>query len=228
MADIQTLFDQAICRTSAGSLVHGAVAARDAESGYVVPSRFTTRQVAAVSSCMSWHPGICRQMATTTAGITVEFSVRGTCAALEVAVDAEPEATARSLRLVDGANPADRMPHDGISVDVDGNHLPPVWPDDYLYFGQTLSYGYDTRTHQDVPSSYDTANRVLRAPAYFRSWDMNVAHFNPDAVLTATEKLTTEQIAANTTAREAYKNMTAIDFTGYNDADRNYDYLEGW
>ena len=40
--------------------------------------------------------------------------------------------------------------------------------------------------------------------------------------------LTTEQIAANTTAREAYKNMTAIDFTGYNDADRNYDYLEGW
>ena len=111
---------------------------------------------------------------------------------------------------------------------VEKTYFPPVWPDDYLYFGQTLSYGYDTRTHQDVPSSYDTANRVLRAPAYFRSWDMNVAHFNPDAVLTATEKLTTEQISANTTAREAYKNMTAIDFTGYNDADRNYGYLEGW
>ena len=136
-------------------------------------------------------------------------------AAGKIPEDAEPR-----LRIVEE--------NDASGNKVENTYFPPVWPDDYLYFGQTLSYGYDTRTHQVVPSSYDTANRVLRAPAYFRSWDMNVAHFNPDAVLTATEKLTTEQIAANTTAREAYKNMTAIDFTGYNDADRNYSYLEGW
>ncbi len=130
MADIQTLFDQAVCRTSAASLLHGAVARAEADAGYVVPTRFTARQAAAVSSCMAWHPGTCRQMATTTAGVTVEFSVRGSAVALEVAVDAEPEATARSLRLIDGTDQADRKPHDGISVDVDGNHLAPVWPDE--------------------------------------------------------------------------------------------------
>ena len=116
---------------------------------------------------------------------------------------------------------------------VENTYFPPVWPEDYLFFGQTLSYGYDTRTHQDVPSSYDTANRVLRAPAYFRSYKMDVAHFNPDAVIVGKEKLTTEQINANVTAREAYPGMTAIDFTGYNDVTKvgtneAYGYLEGW
>ena len=95
----------------------------------------------------------------------------------------------------------------------------PIWPDDYLFFGQTLSYGYQPeRTHQDVPSSYASTNRVFRAPAYFRSYKMGVAHFNADAVFAKNKK------GDNTT--EAYKNMTAIDFTGFNDAD--YPYQEGW
>ena len=116
---------------------------------------------------------------------------------------------------------------------VEYTYFPPVWPDDYLFFGQTLSYGYDTRNHQNVPSSYDTANSVLRAPAYFRSYKMDVAHFNPDAVIVGKEKLTKEQTAANVTAREAYPDMTAIDFTGYNDVTKAgtneaYGYLEGW
>ena len=105
----------------------------------------------------------------------------------------------------------------------------PVWPEDYLFFGQTLDYGFTSgRTHQDVPSRYSATNRVLRAPAYFRSSEMSVAHFNPDAVVAGQEKLTFEQINDNVVAREAYPRMTAIDFTGYNDIDRNYDYQKGW
>ena len=119
----------------------------------------------------------------------------------------------------------------------------PIWPDDYIFFGQALNYGHmdgkngrDDRTHQPLPSVINKAdnrvlttkvgNRVYRAPAYFRSYNMGVAHFNPWAVFAAYEKLTDEQIAANVTAREAYKDMTAIDFTGYNDA--SYPYQKGW
>ena len=105
----------------------------------------------------------------------------------------------------------------------------PVWPDDYLFFGQTLDYGYTSgRTHQDVPSRITTANRVLRAPAYFRSYDMDVAHFNADAVIVGKEKLTFEQTNNNVVAREVYPRMTAIDFTGYNDSDKGYHYKKGW
>ena len=104
----------------------------------------------------------------------------------------------------------------------------PIWPDDYLFFGQKLTYGYiEGLTHQEVPTAVnrlngridytETGNRVYRAPAYFRNNTMGVAHFNPYAVFAQTEKLTDEQIAANATAREAYKGMTAIDFTGYDD-----------
>ena len=87
----------------------------------------------------------------------------------------------------------------------------PIWPDDYLFFGQTLTYGYvDGRPHQATPSSIarsggrvvrdETGNCVYRAPAYFRNKNMGVAHFNPYAVF----------------AKTAHKNMTAIDFTGSN------------
>ena len=105
----------------------------------------------------------------------------------------------------------------------------PIWPDDYLFFGQALNYGHiDGLTHQEVPSSIirddwhvetsSSGNRVLRAPAYFRSYKMDVAHFNPYAVFAKSKKDDDNVIA--------YKDMTAIDFTGYNDAD--YAYKEGW
>ena len=111
----------------------------------------------------------------------------------------------------------------------------PIWPDDYIFFGQALNYGHmdgkngrSSRTHQPLPSvinksndrvmATEEGNRVYRAPAYFRSKKMGVAHFNPYAVFAAKEKLTQEQIDAKATAREAYPGMTAIDFTGLNDA----------
>ena len=93
----------------------------------------------------------------------------------------------------------------------------PIWPDDYIFFGQMLTYGHGTQDHQSVPtavtrgddgrlSQADDANRVYRAPAYFRSKDMGVAHFNPNAYLA--------QKSADGT-REAYPGMTAIDFKGH-------------
>ncbi len=114
----------------------------------------------------------------------------------------------------------------------------PIWPDDYLFFGQALNYNHvEGLTHQEVPEAINrddngrvltdiSGNRVYRAPAYFRNYDMKVAHFNPYAVFAAHEKLTNEQVAAHVTAREAYLDMTAIDFTGHNDV--THAYKKGW
>ena len=108
------------------------------------------------------------------------------------------------------------------------SHFYPIWPDDYLFFGQALNYGHEGLTHQDTPSSINRnngrvvkeksvvnadgqvvpGNRVYRAPAYFRSSEMNVAHFNPYAVFAQTKKDDETVIA--------HKDMTAIDFTGSN------------
>ena len=119
----------------------------------------------------------------------------------------------------------------------------PIWPDDYIFFGQKLTYGHDATSsvasaHQDYPttvvrdegrlSQNADANRVYRAPAYYRSSTMGTAYFNPTVYLAQKEKLTDEQIAANAEyeangetnkiviPREAYPNMTAIDFAGHN------------
>ena len=108
----------------------------------------------------------------------------------------------------------------------------PIWPDDYLYFGQMLTYGHDgydenfLSGHEDLPSHIKKSNgrllqnaesnRVYRAPAYFQNSTMDMAHFNPIAYLAA------YSAAKTPTDRDltpAYPNMTAIDFAGYNDAD---------
>jgi hypothetical protein len=94
----------------------------------------------------------------------------------------------------------------------------PIWPDDYIFFGQRLTYGWAVEAHQDVPtaivksngrlSQLADANRVYRAPAYYGSSTMGVAHFNPQVYLAQKEK---------NGSRDAYPGMTAIDFAGHND-----------
>ena len=97
----------------------------------------------------------------------------------------------------------------------------PIWPDDYLYFGQALSYDHLQGTsHQDVPSHIvktndrlpidESSNRVYRAPAYFGNSVMAAAHFNQNAVFAKTKYEVPEV--------KAYEGMTAIDFTGNGDA----------
>ena len=108
----------------------------------------------------------------------------------------------------------------------------PIWPDDYLFFGQMLTYDWDvSRTHENVPSPIvktdgrlaadDQNNRVYRAPAYYRSKVMDVAHFNPDVNLVAYSK---PKKSDDTDLKAAYPGMTAIDFKGYNDTE----YLKGF
>jgi len=104
-------------------------------------------------------------------------------------------------------------------------HFYPVWPDDYIYFGQMLTYAWNSqRPHEDVPSrivknsgrlaTSDESNRIYRAPAYYQSKVMDVAHFNPSVNLVAYSK---PQSNNDKNLKPAYPNMTAIDFAGHND-----------
>ena len=124
-------------------------------------------------------------------------------------------------------------------VAADGYYYP-IWPDDYIYFGQMLTYGYyeSNRPYQTLPSHItksdraasetkpgatswlitgNNSNRVYRAPAYFRNKNMDVAHFNPFCMVPATSTAATGSLSA-------YPGMTAIDFTGYNDNS----FVEDW
>ncbi len=109
----------------------------------------------------------------------------------------------------------------------------PIYPDDYIFFGQKLTYGWGAEAHQDVPTAVardegrlspnDDANRVYRAPAYFRSKNMGVAHFNPAAYLA--------QNSSDGT-KEAYPGMTAIDLNGHEEGHATSAYKlglqDGW
>ena len=101
----------------------------------------------------------------------------------------------------------------------------PIWPDDYIYFGQKLTFGYDTDyAHEELPAHINKSasllakgehsNRVYRAPAYYGSKTMDVAYFNPMAYLVAHTKPKT---ASDTDLTPAYPGMTAVDFAGHND-----------
>ena len=116
--------------------------------------------------------------------------------------------------------------------DISVQYFTPIWPDDYLFFGQKLNYNHiPGLTHDDHPTAIARSesrlasgvqsNRVYRAPAYFRSKEMGAAHFNANAVFAKTKKDEPQAIA--------YMGMTAIDFSGYNDkygangAERTYE-----
>ena len=130
------------------------------------------------------------------------------------------------FRYADGVIPESK--EERMFVDTNDNtHFYPVWPDDYIYFGQMLTYGWNSqRPHEDVPSHIvknngrlsitDESNRIYRAPAYYQSKAMNVAHFNPSVNLVAYSKPKT---ANDTDLNPAYPNMTAIDFAGHNDTE---------
>ena len=107
-----------------------------------------------------------------------------------------------------------------VDIDNQTSYYCPIWPDDYLFFGQRLTYGYvDGYPHQDTPTTIAKSsgrlqtdgthsNRVYRAPAYFQSKAMSMAYYNPQAIF-ADHK----NGDVNT---PVHRNMTAIDFTGSN------------
>lgn len=111
----------------------------------------------------------------------------------------------------------------------------PIYPDDYIFFGQKLSF--NTATHDNSPSVIiksvaeeeedddtrlidleSTGNRVFRSPAYYGSSNMGIAHFNSNAVFNATYTVPAGLYESTANTYNAFKGMTAIDFTEYNDA----------
>ena len=128
------------------------------------------------------------------------------------------------FRYADGVIPESQ--EERMFTDNDGKvHFYPVWPDDYFYFGQMLTYNWNNqRPHENVPShivknsgrlsNTDESNRVYRAPAYYQSKVMDVAHFNPAVNLVAYSK---PKNANDKDLKTAYPNMTAIDFAGHGD-----------
>ena len=125
--------------------------------------------------------------------------------------------------LPDGADGRSYTVKDANNNDV--IRYAPIWPDDYLFFGQMLTYGWnESRPHEELPSHLyksndrlvegDQNNRVYRAPAYYGNKTMSVAHFNPNVNLVAYSKPKTP---TDQNLKAAYPNLTAIDFYGYND-----------
>ena len=106
----------------AAGLLHGAVSAVEQDFRWVRPLRFSDDQLRALGSCQAWHPGLFRQMARTTSGICVEFETDAAEIALEVRVDAEPKGTRAVLEFIDRGNSQGEVPHDGLSLDIDGHH----------------------------------------------------------------------------------------------------------
>ena len=92
------------------------------------------------------------------------------------------------------------------------NKYVPIYPDDYLFFGQRLTY--DAK-HDALPTRVEKVNglidrtekgdRVYRAPAYYMSKALDEVYFNTAAVFTG----------------PVHQGLTAIDFTEYsgNDTD---------
>lgn len=113
-------------------------------------------------------------------------------------------------------------------------HFYPIWPDDYIFFGQALTYNHVSgKVHQAEPCSVsklggllvDTkeSNRVFRAPAYFGNNIMSTAYFNKNAVFAQSNKKLTD----NDVDTVAYRGMTAIDFSGYNGGSYQYGQTAG-
>lgn len=113
------------------------------------------------------------------------------------------------------------------TTDVEAVIFPPIWPDDYLFFGQVLNYGYagsSDPVHQELPSIINRqnervvtnkGNRVYRAPAYYRSSKMESVYFNSNAIFAKTKFEDASTIA--------HKGLTAIDFAGTNDVSSGYE-----
>lgn len=118
--------------------------------------------------------------------------------------------------------------------DPDNGLFFPIWPDDYIYFGQMLTYGYSSESgqkYQEFPTAVNKSgrsttataheasswlvkedggqsNRVYRTPAYFGDSQMKSVYFNANAYLPATTKDGTKDI---------YRGLTAVDFTARGD-----------
>lgn len=114
----------------AEDLLHGALDTVAEKDGWTRPLRFTPDQVRALGSVRAWHPGLFRAMAACTSGVTVEFTTDATRVSLEVRVEEPPKGSQAVLDDVARHAGQPAGPLDGVSVDIDGRHLPTMLPDE--------------------------------------------------------------------------------------------------
>ncbi|MBR5846540.1 MAG: hypothetical protein IKY72_01915 [Bacteroidaceae bacterium] len=127
------------------------------------------------------------------------------------------------FRYADGSVPTEM----DVRYDAEKHTYVPIYPDDYIFFGQQLTYVPDpvlaqemnTEVHESLPGRIDktlvdgverivisNSNRVYRAPAYKQSMRIDKVYFNTFAYF-----------ANNCNGQPIHSNLTAIDFTGDND-----------
>ena len=139
---------QPLC-VAAKDFVCGAVRVAPELKSWYRPWRFTHEQFRALGSCRAWHPGLFRQMARTCAGITLQFETDSSEIFVELRLDEEPSGTRAMLDIAKRmqqvhkcdeiiSTQSSHAVYDGVSVDIDGRHIPPVNVADNSYINLLL------------------------------------------------------------------------------------------
>ena len=81
--------------------LHGCLSTEEHADGWVSPQRFLPEQRAVLESCLAWHPGLYKQMAICTSGVTLEFLTDATLVTIDLRFGEEPAGTASSRELVE-------------------------------------------------------------------------------------------------------------------------------
>ena len=115
---------------AAEGLLHGVVGSDTDENGWTRPQRFTAGQLKALGSCRAWHPGLYRQLAAATAGVSLQFETDSSNVWLEAEMDPMPRGSEAVVADVERYATGVTPPYDGFSADVDDVHLPLALPDE--------------------------------------------------------------------------------------------------
>ena len=144
----------------AADLLHGTVDVVDVGGGWLRPSRFSGAQLRALGSVRAWHPGLFRQMAACTAGVTLEFTTDASTVELSLRMGEVPGGTTGALEDVARHTGAKPPRPDVVFVDVDDSHLGPLVPDENDLLSISLP----------DPGSLDVPLPGLGEPRHVRVW----------------------------------------------------------
>lgn len=148
-----------LCRPAV-DVLQGALWREERADGWARPERFSENQLHALGSCLAWHPGLYRQMARCTSGVSLSFTTDSTAIALELWVEKLPQGTQAVLRQVPEGI------HDSVAAEIDGRQamLLPISlgsPEGTVQ----LPLGTPTCIHVDLTNPNDV-KRELRLPGF--------------------------------------------------------------
>lgn len=114
----------------AAELLHGALDTSPQPGGWVRPVRFAPEQLRALGSVRAWHPGVFRQMAACTAGVSLEFETDATRVELDLRMDEPPRSSHSVIADVERHAEGPKPPYDGVGIEIDDRRLPLALPDE--------------------------------------------------------------------------------------------------